>query len=89
MGEMLVSVELGNATDRENAREGFRDRSMIRRTTVEGVDTRLSERERWTNEVPACNILVMSWSQIQMETARLAAGVPEQTGFGFSGGEAS
>ena len=93
MGEMVASVKLENATDRENAREGFRDRSTIRRTTVEGVDTglaeRKAERKRWTNEVPACNILVMSWSQIQMETARLAAGVPEQTDVGFSGGEAS
>ena len=89
MGEMVASVELENATDRENAREGLRDRSTIRRTTVEGVDTSLAERKRWTNEVPTCYILVMSWSQIQMEAARLAAGVPEQTGFEFSGGEAS
>ena len=58
--------------------------------TVGGVvDTGLAERKRWTNEAPARNILVMSWTQIQMEAARLAAGVLEQTGFGFSGGEAS
>ena len=43
MGEMVASVELENATDRENAREGLRDRSTIRRTTVEGVDTSLAE----------------------------------------------
>ena len=49
----------------------------------------MAERKRWTNEVPARNILVMSWSQIQMEAARLATGVPEQTDFGLSGGEAS
>ena len=53
------------------------------------VDTGLAERKRWTNEVPARNILVVSWSQIQMEAARLTAGVPEQTGFGLSGGETS
>lgn len=53
------------------------------------MDTGLAERKRWTNEAPARNILVMSWTQIQMEAARLAAGVLEQTGFGFSGGEAS
>ena len=52
------------------------------------VGTGLAERKRWTNEVPARSILVMSWSQIQMETARLVVGVPEQTGFGSSGGEA-
>ena len=46
MGEMVASVELENATDRENAREGLRDRSTIRRTTVEGVDTSLAERKR-------------------------------------------
>ena len=53
------------------------------------VDTDLAERKRWTNEVPARNIFVTSWSQIQMETACLVVGVPEQRGFGFSGGEAS
>ena len=37
MGEIVASVELENATDRENAREGLRDESTIRRTTVEGV----------------------------------------------------
>ena len=35
------------------------------------------------------NILVTSLAAIQAEAARLAAGVPEQTGFGFSAGEAS
>ena len=49
----------------------------------------LAERKRLTDEAHACNILVTSWPQIQMEAARLAAGVPEQTGFGFSGGEIS
>ena len=48
----------------------------------------LAERKRWTEEAHAYNILVTSWPQIQTEAARLAAGVPEQTGFGFSGGEA-
>ena len=87
---MVASVELENTTDRDIASEGLRDRSTIRRTTVEGVvDTGLAERKRWTDEVPACSILVMSWPQIQMEAARLAASVPKQTGFGFPGGEAS
>ena len=77
MGEMVASVELGNTADRDIASEGLRDRSTMRRTTVEGVVyTSLAERKRWTNEVPARNILVMSWSQIQMEAARLAASVP-------------
>ena len=49
----------------------------------------LAERKRWADEAHAYNILVTSWPQIQAESARLAAGVPEQTGFGFSGGEAS
>ena len=89
MGEKVASVELENTIDRENAREGLRDGSTIRRTTVEVLDTSLGERKRWTNEVPACNILVMSWSQIQMKATHLAVGVPEQTGFGLSGGEAS
>ena len=48
----------------------------------------LAERKRWTDEAHAYNILVTSWPQIRTEAARLAAGVPEQTGFGFSGGEA-
>ena len=40
MGEMVASMQLENATDRENAREGLRDESTVRRTTVEGmVDT--------------------------------------------------
>ena len=49
----------------------------------------LAERKRWTDEAHAYNILVTSWPQIRTEAARLAAGVPEQAGFGFSGGEAS
>ena len=48
----------------------------------------LAERKRWADEAHAYNILVTSWPQIRTEAARLAAGVPEQTGFGFSGGEA-
>ena len=51
MGEMVTSVELENTTDRDIASEGLRDRSTIRRTTVEGVvDTGLAERKRWTDE---------------------------------------
>ena len=46
----------------------------------------LAERKRWAEEAHAYNILVTSWPQIRTEAARLAAGVPEQTGFGFSGG---
>ena len=53
MGEMVASVELENATDRENAREGLRDRSTIRRTTVEGVDTSLG-RAQAVDERGAC-----------------------------------
>ena len=49
----------------------------------------LAERKRWTDEAHAYNILVTSWPQIRTEAARLAAGVPEQAGFGFSGGDAS
>ena len=45
--------------------------------------------KRWADEAHAYNILVTSWPQIRMEAARLAAGVPEQAGFGFSGEEAS
>ena len=45
----------------------------------------LAERKRWADEAHAYNILVTSWPQIQTEAARLAAGVPEQAGFGFSG----
>ena len=49
----------------------------------------LAERKRWTDEAHAYNILVTSWPQIRTEAARLAVRVPEQAGFGFSGGEAS
>ena len=37
MGEIVASVELENTTDRDNASEGLRDESTIRRTRVEGV----------------------------------------------------
>ena len=37
MGEIVASMELENAGDREIASEGLRDESTIRRTTVEGV----------------------------------------------------
>ena len=46
----------------------------------------LTERKRWAEEAHAYNILVTSWLQIRTEAARLAAGVPERAGFGFSGG---
>ena len=49
----------------------------------------LAERKRWTDEAHACNILVTVRLQIRTEAARLATGVPEQTGFGFSGEEIS
>ena len=49
----------------------------------------LAERKRWTDEAHAYNILVTSWPQIRTEAARLAAGVPEQAGFGFAGGDGS
>ena len=49
----------------------------------------LAERKRWADEAHAYNILVTSWPQIQTEAARLAAGVPQQTGFGFPAGEVS
>ncbi len=37
MGEIVASMELENAVDRDNASEGLRDESAVRRTTVEGV----------------------------------------------------
>ena len=37
MGEIVASMQLENTTDRENAREGLRDESTVRRTTVDGV----------------------------------------------------
>ena len=49
----------------------------------------LAESKRWADEAHAYNILVTSWPQIRTEATRLAAGVPEQSGFGFAGGEAS
>ena len=49
----------------------------------------LAERKRWAEEAHAYNILVTSWPQIRTESARLAVRTPEQTGFGFSGSEAS
>ena len=45
----------------------------------------LAERKRWADEAHAYNILVTSWPHIQAESARLAAGVTEQAGFGLSG----
>ena len=47
----------------------------------------LADRKGWSDEARAYNILVTSWPQIQTEAGRLAAGVPEQAGFGFSPGE--
>ena len=37
MGEIVASMELENAGDREVVSEGLRDESTVRRTTVEGV----------------------------------------------------
>ena len=37
MGEIVASMELENAGDREIVSEGLRDESTVRRTTVEGV----------------------------------------------------
>ena len=37
MGEIVASVELENTADRDNASDGLRDESTIRRTTVKGV----------------------------------------------------
>ena len=37
MGEIVASMELENAVDRDNASEGLRDESTVRRATVEGV----------------------------------------------------
>ena len=37
MGEIVASMQLENATDRENARDGLRDESTVRRATVDGV----------------------------------------------------
>ena len=37
MGEIVASMELENTVDRDNASNGLRDESMIRRATVEGV----------------------------------------------------
>ena len=47
----------------------------------------LADRKGWADEARAYNILVTSWPQIQTEAGRLAAGVPEQAGFGFSPGD--
>lgn len=44
----------------------------------------LADRQRWTDEARAYNVLVTSWPQIQAETARLRAGVAEQAGLGLS-----
>ena len=37
MGEIVASMELENTVDRVNASEGLRDKSTVRRATVEGV----------------------------------------------------
>ena len=37
MGEIVASMELENAGDREIVRQGLRDESTVRRATVEGV----------------------------------------------------
>ena len=37
MGEIVVSVQLENTTDRGIANQGLRDESTVRRTTVDGV----------------------------------------------------
>ena len=37
MGEIVVRIELENATDRGNVRDGLREEAAVRRTSVEGV----------------------------------------------------
>ena len=37
MGEMVASMALENTGDRDNASEGLRDESTVRRATVDGV----------------------------------------------------
>ena len=37
MGEIVAALELENTNDRDNASEGLRDESTVRRTTVPGV----------------------------------------------------
>ena len=37
MGEMVALMELENTVDRDNASDGLRDESTVRRATVEGV----------------------------------------------------
>ena len=37
MGEIVASMELENAVDRDNASEGLRDESTVRRVTADGV----------------------------------------------------
>ena len=37
MGEIVASMELENTVDRDNASDGLRDESTVRRTTVDGV----------------------------------------------------
>ena len=49
----------------------------------------LADRKGWADEARTYNILVSSWPQIQTEAGRLAAGIPEQVGFGFSPTEGS
>ena len=37
MGEIVVSMDLENTVDRDNASDGLRDESKVRRATVDGV----------------------------------------------------
>ena len=37
MGEIVASMELENTVDRDNASDGLRDESTVRRATVDGV----------------------------------------------------
>ena len=37
MGEIVTRIELENATDRGNVRDGLREEAAVRRTSVEGV----------------------------------------------------
>ena len=43
----------------------------------------VSERKGWTGEARACNILVVSWPQIQARADALAAGGPAQAEMGM------
>ena len=37
MGEIVTRIELENATDRGNVRDGLREEAVVRRTMVDGV----------------------------------------------------